>query len=163
MYYVVEEPDSLHSDRSPYDFEPADTHTSLSSQVADYTQSGYTQKNSGDFVIKEHSYTMCPGCPTFRYIVHILAFSNTTSKISGISVKAWDGAIHAMISTDLSHFDMLKKTRCMAVENRTFWPLCDSQNQLQLFVYFMDTTFIFSFSVFQCQFQKLLWEDPRLK
>ena len=69
MYYVVEEPDSLHSDRSPYDFEPADTHTSLSSQVADYTQSGYTQKNSGDFVIKEHSYTMCPGCPTFRYIV----------------------------------------------------------------------------------------------
>ena len=68
MYYVVEEPDSLHSDRSPYDFEPADTHTSLSSQVADYTQSGYTQKNSGDFVIKEHSYTMCPGCPTFRYL-----------------------------------------------------------------------------------------------
>ena len=129
MYYVVEEPDSLHSDRSPYDFEPADTHTSLSSQVADYTQSGYTQKNSGDFVIKEHSYTMCPGCPTFRYI---LAFSNTTSKISGISVKAWDGAIHAMISTDLSHFDMFKKNRCMAIENRTFWPLCDSQNQLQL-------------------------------
>ena len=68
MYYVVEEPDSLHSDRSPYDFEPADTHTSLSSQVADYTQSGYTQKNSGDFVIKEHSYTMCPGCPTFRLV-----------------------------------------------------------------------------------------------
>ena len=60
MYYVVEEPDSLHSDRSPYDFEPADTHTSLSSQVADYTQSGYNSQhtNSGDFVIKEHSYTM---------------------------------------------------------------------------------------------------------
>ena len=43
VYYVVEEPDSLHSDRSPYDFEPADTHTSLSSHVADYTQSGLTQ------------------------------------------------------------------------------------------------------------------------
>merc|ERR1719225_704357 len=71
VYYVVEEPDSLHSDRSPYDFEPADTHTSLSSQVADYTQSGYTQKNSGDFVIKEHSYTMCPGCPTFSIPVPI--------------------------------------------------------------------------------------------
>merc|ERR1719225_2432848 len=71
VYYVVEEPDSLHSDRSPYDFEPADTHTSLSSTVSDYTQSGLTQKNSGDFVIKEHSYTMCPGCPTFSIPVPI--------------------------------------------------------------------------------------------
>jgi len=73
VYYVVEEPDSLHSDRSPYDFEPADTHTSLSSQVADYTQSGYNSQhtNSGDFVIKEHSYTMCPGCPTFSIPVPI--------------------------------------------------------------------------------------------
>jgi len=71
VYYVVEEPDSLHSDRSPYDFEPADTHTSLSSHVADYTQSGLTQATSGDFVIKEHSYTMCPGCPTFSIPVPI--------------------------------------------------------------------------------------------
>ena len=72
VYYVVEEPDSLHSDRSPYDFEPADTHTSLSSQVADYTQSGYKNKpNSGEFVIKEHTYTMCPGCPTFSIPVPI--------------------------------------------------------------------------------------------
>merc|ERR1719211_460820 len=47
VYYVVEEPDSLHSDRSPYDFEPADTHTSLSSHVADYTQSGLTQATPG--------------------------------------------------------------------------------------------------------------------
>ena len=71
VYYVVEEPDSLHSDRSPYDFEPADTHTSLSSQVADYTQSGYNKPNSGEFVIKEHTYTMCPGCPTFSIPVPI--------------------------------------------------------------------------------------------
>ena len=36
----------------------------------------------------------------------------------------------------------------MAIENRTFWPLCDSQNQLQLFVYFTDTTYnIFFFSI----------------
>ena len=61
----------MHSDRSPYDFEPADTHTSLSSHVADYTQSGLTQATSGDFVIKEHSYTMCPGCPTFSIPVPI--------------------------------------------------------------------------------------------
>ena len=33
VYYVVEEPDSLHSDRSPYSYEPADTHTSISDQV----------------------------------------------------------------------------------------------------------------------------------
>ncbi len=41
VYYIVEEePDDLHSDRSPYVYEPADTHTSLVSQVADYTQQG---------------------------------------------------------------------------------------------------------------------------
>lgn len=61
----------MHSDRSPYDFEPADTHTSLSSQVNEYTRSGLTQATSGDFVIKEHSYTMCPGCPTFSIPVPI--------------------------------------------------------------------------------------------
>ena len=39
--------------------------------MADYTQSGLTQATSGDFVIKEHSYTMCPGCPTFSIPVPI--------------------------------------------------------------------------------------------
>lgn len=87
VYYVVEEPDSLHSDRSPYDFEPADTHTSLSSQVADYTQKGLKKKpNSGDFVIKEHTYTMCPGCPTFSIPVPIpkasIGGSASESKVS---------------------------------------------------------------------------------
>ncbi len=74
VYYIVEEPDSLHSDRSPYDFEPADTHTSLNlniDRVSDYTQSGLKEANSGDFVIKEHTYTMCPGCPTFSIPVPI--------------------------------------------------------------------------------------------
>merc|ERR1712241_1380999 len=71
VYYVVEEPDSLHSDRSPYEFEPADTHTSLSSQVSDYTHSGLKASSSGDFLIKEHTYTMCPGCPTFSIPVPI--------------------------------------------------------------------------------------------
>jgi hypothetical protein len=28
VYYVVEEPDSLHADRSPYNFEPADNQVS---------------------------------------------------------------------------------------------------------------------------------------
>jgi len=33
VYYVVEEPESLHQDRSPYTYEPADTYTSFESQV----------------------------------------------------------------------------------------------------------------------------------
>ncbi len=47
VYYVVDDSaaasaaaeESLHSDRSPYTYEPADTHTSL---VADYTQQAYS-------------------------------------------------------------------------------------------------------------------------
>ena len=54
VYYLVEEPDSLHSDRSPYNYEPADT--SISSQVADYTQHGVQPgqqpASPDDFVIK---------------------------------------------------------------------------------------------------------------
>ena len=64
VYYVVEEPDSLHSDRSPYDFEPADTHTSLSSQVADYTQSGYNLTSvKVCYTIRLWSGAICPGNP----------------------------------------------------------------------------------------------------
>ena len=81
VYYVVEEPDSLHADRSPYNYEPADTQTSFSSAVADYTQAGANdplglggtsaQADSNDFIIKEHTYTMCPGCPTFSIPIPI--------------------------------------------------------------------------------------------
>ena len=82
VYYVVEEQDQLHEDRSPYSFEPADTHTSFTSAVADYTQAGTqhydplgagpsAQADAGDFVIKEHTYTMCPGCPTFSIPIPI--------------------------------------------------------------------------------------------
>ncbi len=92
VYYVVEEEErtgqeELHSDRSPYTYEPADTHTSL---VADYTQQAYQDSNrrrrpgagagagsqlgqadSGDFVIREQTYSMCPGCPTFSIPVPV--------------------------------------------------------------------------------------------
>ena len=84
VYYVVEEQDKLHDDRSPYNYEPADTHTSFTSAIADYTQAGaYNKKNDplgagpgaaqdpGDFIIKEHTYTMCPGCPTFSIPIPI--------------------------------------------------------------------------------------------
>ena len=98
VYYVVEEQDQLHDDRSPYNFEPADTHTSFTSAIADYTQAGGynkqndplgagpgAQANAGDFVIKEHTYTMCPGCPTFSIPIPIpkstlLGFGNLGKK-----------------------------------------------------------------------------------
>ena len=71
VYYVVEEPDSLHADRSPYNFEPADNQDSFTGAVADFTHSGVSPANQNDFVIKEHTYTMCPGCPTFSIPVPI--------------------------------------------------------------------------------------------
>ena len=73
QYYVFEQPDSLHSDRSPYNFEPADNHAS--SVVSDYTQRGQfhqqQQSSPNDFVIKEHTYTMCADCPQFSIPVPI--------------------------------------------------------------------------------------------
>merc|ERR1712018_101475 len=98
VYYVVEEQEKLHDDRSPYNFEPADTHTSFTSAIADYTQAGSynaangplgagpgAAANPGDFIIKEHPYTMCPGCPTFSIPIPIpkstlLGFGNLGKK-----------------------------------------------------------------------------------
>jgi len=60
-YYLQEEPDSLHADRSPYTFEPADTFSRIPQP-----SSNVIQATNSDFEIKEHSYQMCPGCPTFN-------------------------------------------------------------------------------------------------
>lgn len=64
VYYVVEEPDTLHADRSPYAYEPAG--------LALGPQTDQSQKNqlldpqtASHYQIKEHTYSMCPGCPTF--------------------------------------------------------------------------------------------------
>merc|ERR1719206_328877 len=59
VYFISEDPDSLHADRSPYSFEPADTHSAPQPQAAVLAAS------NEDFVIKEHTYQMCPGCPSF--------------------------------------------------------------------------------------------------
>jgi len=59
VYFISEDPDSLHADRSPYSFEPADTHSAHQQQAAVIAAS------NEDFVIKEHTYQMCPGCPSF--------------------------------------------------------------------------------------------------
>ena len=50
VYYLPEEPDSLHGDRSPFSFEPAD-------MVLEDPENIYPEQ----YVIKEHTYEMCPG------------------------------------------------------------------------------------------------------
>lgn len=40
VYYVVEEPDSLHSDRSPYTYEPADSRNSFPDAGIEFSHSG---------------------------------------------------------------------------------------------------------------------------
>ena len=59
LYFVPADPDSLHADRSPYSFQPADS--SLSSGPA----GAAAGLSSQDFVITEHTYQMCSECPTF--------------------------------------------------------------------------------------------------
>lgn len=118
VYYIVEDSvEDLHSDRSPYHFEPADSHTSFSSAVSDYTQAGTAQTSGGqvgglagllggagsssadssDFVIKEHTYTMCPGCPSFSIPIpipksNLKKKANTLTKGAGpAGYPAYDG------------------------------------------------------------------------
>ena len=59
VYFLAEDPDSLHADRSPYMFEPADNHLALQQSTAVISAS------NEDFVIKQHTYQMCPQCPSF--------------------------------------------------------------------------------------------------
>jgi len=40
VYYVLEEPDSLHADRSPYDYEPADSRNSFPEPGIEFSHSG---------------------------------------------------------------------------------------------------------------------------
>jgi len=60
VYFLNEDPDSLHADRSPYTFEPAAQVPAPSNQ-----QSSVITASSDDFIIKQHTYQMCPTCPTF--------------------------------------------------------------------------------------------------
>jgi len=46
VYITPEEPDSLHADRSPYDFEPADTKESSLNPEVEFFQSGLIFKFS---------------------------------------------------------------------------------------------------------------------
>lgn len=75
VYFIAEDPDSLHADRSPYTFEPADTHSSQHQQPAVISAS------NEDFVIKEHTYQMCPGCPSFSIPIPVPKSSASSSEV----------------------------------------------------------------------------------
>ena len=61
VYYILEEPDSLHGDRSPFNFEPADMHLEDPDNV-------YPEQ----YIIKEHTYEMCPGSRSQSTIITII-------------------------------------------------------------------------------------------
>ena len=73
VYFISEDPDSLHADRSPYSFEPADTHSAHQQHPAVMAAS------NEDFVIKEHTYQMCPGCPSFSIPIPVPKSSSSSS------------------------------------------------------------------------------------
>ena len=75
VYFISEDPDSLHADRSPYSFEPADTQQSSPHQAAVIAAS------NEDFVIKEHTYQMCPGCPSFSIPIPVPKSSSSSSEV----------------------------------------------------------------------------------
>eukprot|EP00092_Neocalanus_flemingeri_P047877 GFUD01054404.1.p1 GENE.GFUD01054404.1~~GFUD01054404.1.p1 ORF type:complete len:519 (-),score=150.78 GFUD01054404.1:91-1647(-) len=75
VYFIAEDPDSLHADRSPYTFEPADSHASQ------HQQSAVISASNEDFVIKEHTYQMCPGCPTFSIPIPVPKASASSNEV----------------------------------------------------------------------------------
>ena len=75
VYFIAEDPDSLHADRSPYMFEPADTHSYQHQQPAVISAS------NEDFVIKEHTYQMCPSCPSFSIPIPVPKSSASSSEV----------------------------------------------------------------------------------
>ena len=75
VYFISEDPDSLHADRSPYSFEPADTHSAHQQHAA------VMPASNEDFVIKEHTYQMCPGCPSFSIPIPVPKSSSPSSEV----------------------------------------------------------------------------------
>merc|ERR1719430_62312 len=75
VYFISEDPDSLHADRSPYSFVPADTHSAYQQHAAVMAAS------NEDFVIKEHTYQMCPGCPSFSIPIPVPKSSSPSSEV----------------------------------------------------------------------------------
>merc|ERR1712109_84730 len=74
VYFITEDPDSLHADRSAYSFEPADSHSTIPQQAV-------IAASNEDFVIKEHTYQMCPGCPSFSIPIPVPKESSETNEV----------------------------------------------------------------------------------
>jgi len=74
VYFITEDPDSLHADRSAYSFEPADSHSTVPQQAV-------IAASNEDFVIKEHTYQMCPGCPSFSIPIPVPKESSDTNEV----------------------------------------------------------------------------------
>ena len=73
VYYLPEAPEALHADRGPYSFEPAASGLQPpvgEDRVAEQRPTIISASND-DFVIKQHSYQMCPTCPTFTIPIPI--------------------------------------------------------------------------------------------
>lgn len=113
QYYVNQDTVDLHADRSPYVFEPADTQSTytdqytsnLGSSLSGYPGSGQTvlAASNEDFVIKEHTYQMCPGCPTFDIPIPVprTALDNTQDPINPYNVDPGFEYQHARNSSFL--------------------------------------------------------------
>jgi hypothetical protein len=65
VYFLNGDPDSLHADRSPYTFEPASQGPASNQVPSPGAGQGVMAASNEDFVIKQHTYQMCPNCPTF--------------------------------------------------------------------------------------------------
>ena len=78
VYYLPEAPEALHADRGPYSFEPAASGLQPpvgEDRVAEQRPTIISASND-DFVIKQHSYQMCPTCPTFTIPIPIPKAAN---------------------------------------------------------------------------------------
>ena len=99
VYYSPEEPSLIHSDRSPYSFEPA------ASGLERRPVSGIMTASNEDFVIQEHTYKMCPECPTFSIPIPKVSASEKkhdtadTSHGQKESEESIFDKVRAMIST----------------------------------------------------------------
>lgn len=113
QYYVNQDTADLHADRSPYVFEPADTQSTytdhysnnLGSRLSSFSGSGQTvlAASNEDFVIKEHTYQMCPGCPTFDIPIPVprTALDNSNDPINPYNVDPGFEYQHARNKTFL--------------------------------------------------------------
>ena len=73
VYYLPEAPEALHADRGPYSFEPAASglQPPVGEDRAAERRPTIISASNDDFVIKQHSYQMCPTCPTFTIPIPI--------------------------------------------------------------------------------------------